>query len=139
MVRHVSKVVLYDNHGFLIMQKRDHRAPAKNPGTLSFFGGGVEPGETHKAAALRELREETNVLVAERDLQRVHSRYVWDVNELIRVHYYRLDFPVALATLQVYEGKGFERIDPRGAWHEEDFSPLAWRYLRKIRTRKTVR
>ncbi len=36
-----------------------------NPGQWGFFGGNVDPGETVHQAAVRELVEETGVLVAE--------------------------------------------------------------------------
>jgi 8-oxo-dGTP pyrophosphatase MutT (NUDIX family) len=44
----------------LVFQRRDHNTRAY-PGLLSFFGGTVEPGESPRAAALREVNEETSL------------------------------------------------------------------------------
>ena len=45
------------------------RGPAcNNPGQWNFFGGNVDPGETYEEALVRELFEETGMLVQAKDL-----------------------------------------------------------------------
>lgn len=63
LAREAARVLLFDVHGrLLLLQGHD---PAQ-PGRHWWFtpGGGLEPGETHREAALRELTEETGYVVA---------------------------------------------------------------------------
>ncbi|MFI0353554.1 NUDIX hydrolase [Actinomadura sp. 9N407] len=53
--------IAVDGSGRLLMIKRGH-APAA--GTWSVPGGRVEPGESDEAAVVREMREETGLVVA---------------------------------------------------------------------------
>ncbi len=139
MIRHVSKVVLYDSHGFLVMQQRDYGADAKNPGKLSFFGGGVEKGESNALAALRELKEETNVKAVPADLTHIYSKFVWDKDELLRVHYYQLSFPVATETLEVYEGSRFVVVDPKELRQRDmSLTPIVRRVVKNMRVRRVT-
>ncbi|WP_208430475.1 NUDIX domain-containing protein [Methyloceanibacter sp. wino2] len=53
----LSAVILYDDQDRILLQHRTDDAPTF-PGYWSFFGGGVEPGETLEEAAVREAYEE---------------------------------------------------------------------------------
>ncbi|ODR98590.1 hypothetical protein AUC68_09295 [Methyloceanibacter methanicus] len=55
--RELSAVILYDAQHRILLQHRTDDAPTF-PGYWSFFGGGVEPGETPEQAAVREALEE---------------------------------------------------------------------------------
>ena len=44
---------------FVFLQKRDGNAKVL-PNMFSFFGGKLEPGETHEQAMIREIKEELN-------------------------------------------------------------------------------
>lgn len=55
-----AKIVLHCGHG-LAMQLRDNIPGIACPGFLTFFGGGIETGETLAGAAARELEEETGL------------------------------------------------------------------------------
>jgi len=53
----LSAIILYDHKNRILLQHRTNDAPTF-PGYWSFFGGGVEPGETPEQAAVRETLEE---------------------------------------------------------------------------------
>lgn len=53
----LSAVILYDDQRRILLQHRTDDAPTF-AGYWSFFGGGVEPGETLEQAAIREASEE---------------------------------------------------------------------------------
>ena len=53
-------VVVYDGGGCVLLTRRA-RHMRSFPGCWVFPGGGVDPGESVRAAALRELREETGI------------------------------------------------------------------------------
>lgn len=66
---HYSGIFLETKEGDLILQKRDARSDIANPAGLSVFGGRrISVNETSRATAVRELREETDLLRKERDL-----------------------------------------------------------------------
>jgi len=53
----VVKAVIY-RKGHFLLQLRDNDPSVAYPNTWSFFGGGVDEGESHKEALYRELEEE---------------------------------------------------------------------------------
>ncbi len=52
-----TAIILTDNRHRILLQHRTDDAPTF-PGHWSFFGGGVEPGETPTQAVIREAAEE---------------------------------------------------------------------------------
>jgi 8-oxo-dGTP pyrophosphatase MutT (NUDIX family) len=58
-----ASVAVIDHRGWVLMQERDEHAPF-DPDLWCLPGGGLEDGEDFRAAAARELAEETGLRVA---------------------------------------------------------------------------
>ncbi|CAM3611724.1 NUDIX hydrolase [Nocardioides marinus] len=69
-------VVLVDRHGRLLLQERDEH-PVIDPEKWGMCGGHLEPGEDPLTGAVRELEEETGVLLAPEDLTLVEVATVF--------------------------------------------------------------
>ncbi|TAL58308.1 MAG: NUDIX domain-containing protein, partial [Legionella sp.] len=107
-------VVLIDQEGHFLLQKRDDKPTINNPGMLTSFGGAVEGEETNKEAAVRELLEETNLTdVTQPDLQYLTTVYQPTTIQGIPryITYYTLS-NIEPKTLEIYEGQGFQSVDP---------------------------
>lgn len=61
----VVKALIHDRRGRFLLQHRDNMAGIIEPDCWSFFGGGVEEGETLREALERELREELSCEVGQ--------------------------------------------------------------------------
>lgn len=69
-------VVLVDRHGRLLLQERDEH-PVIDPEKWGMCGGHLEPGEDPLTGAVRELEEETGVVLAPGDLTLVEVATVF--------------------------------------------------------------
>lgn len=111
-----AEVLLVKKNGCIILQLRDDKPEITNPGFVSSFGGKIEYGETPQKAALREIREETNLRPRLTELvyfgkyrknKDVHGED-WDV-------YYFLLNDVEDRGLEVYEGRGYVVLDGKSS------------------------
>ncbi|MFD8629629.1 NUDIX domain-containing protein [Streptomyces hygroscopicus] len=75
VIRYTADVVAFTPGGDVLLVERDW---PPYEGAWALPGGHVDPGETSRAAAVRELEEETGVQVAAADLRQIG---VWDSPE----------------------------------------------------------
>lgn len=66
-VHSFASVAVIDARGWILLQERDEHAPV-DPNRWGLPGGGLEGGEDYRAAAVRELAEETGLRVAPDEL-----------------------------------------------------------------------
>lgn len=60
-MRHMHiALILIEQHGGYLLQRRGDDPQIGGAGLIGFFGGKIEAGESAEAAARRELREETS-------------------------------------------------------------------------------
>jgi 8-oxo-dGTP diphosphatase len=111
---HVASVIFLNNDGKFILQKRDDKPEIRNPGMITAWGGAVECSESHIQAAVREIREETNLRPGESDFEHFHDykrEYQIDGKQVIN-HVYLLR-NINEDLLKIYEGQGFVVVDPK--------------------------
>jgi mutator protein MutT len=99
--------IIFHERKFLAEKRK--KSDKIDPGIVSLPGGHVEPGESRKAALMREMKEELNIVVKKtRFVQK--SRWVASNGERQNVYYY---------LILDYEGKPVKRTAQRILWIEE--------------------
>jgi len=97
----IAKAFIY-NKGEHLLQLRDNIPSIAYPGYWSFFGGGIEVGETPWQALQRELVEEIEWLPKKGDFL-----YEWyDPNDPCIVHFFFVPFSGKRNKLVLHEGQG---------------------------------
>lgn len=98
-------ILLQDGDDRVLMQLRDDVPGIAGPGKWCLFGGHLDPGETILEAAIREMEEETGLIVRPDELTPyVVSRSRPDSN---LVYIYRMKRLISPADIRVGEGAGF--------------------------------
>lgn len=103
-------VLPVDAAGRVLLQLRDRSAPI-HPGEWGCFGGGVEAGESLRAAAVRELAEETGLVVGESDLT-PFARLVAPRTGA-RLYLFEAGVDAAPSDIRLGEGAGFGFFEAR--------------------------
>ena len=60
-----TAILVFNTFGRVLLQKRDNTPTIQEPGKWDVWGGHCEAGETPEACAIRELREEIGVEIAD--------------------------------------------------------------------------
>ena len=129
-IKQTANVLVRDTSGNFIMQQRDNKPDINNPGMITGFGGAVEKNESARDAAIRELREETNLIFNDDQLAYFKTLFQPRVNDGTSrwVTYYILDNQDT-AKLEVYEGAGYAIVDPQSNLDDIQLSDMARRAL----------
>jgi 8-oxo-dGTP pyrophosphatase MutT (NUDIX family) len=97
------QVTLVDPRGRVLMQERDEHAPVW-PEMWCFPGGGLDQGESPVAAAVRELAEETGVLLAAEDLTDL-GRFELVTADRGTFHFHAFVARTTLSEVECHEGR----------------------------------
>ncbi|MGL4611066.1 MAG: NUDIX domain-containing protein [Trueperaceae bacterium] len=108
-MKQVVSAFLYNAQGQVLLQQRDDKPNIAFPGYWGLFGGGVEKGETLEEAFDREVWEELEYHVTQKDL--------WLIAKEARAHFYIFLVPidVTLEKLKLNEGQGFGFFETKNA------------------------
>ncbi len=102
----VAAVILEDADGRVLLQLRDSRPEVAWGGYWSFFGGGVEVGESLTEAACREIEEELDIALKPDELE--PFRWVCSPSETRpRFYTFRSTRTVRADEIRLSEGAGF--------------------------------
>lgn len=112
--RAFAGVVLVDRRGWILLQERDEH-PRIDPDCWGLSGGHLEPGESPREGALRELEEETGVVLDPAQLREVGafandhraSYGTWD-----RMWVYAAATDLTDADIDCREGRQIVFVDP---------------------------
>ena len=108
MANIVAKALLRNSEGLYLVLHRGNTHP-RFPGHIDFPGGEVEPEEIPEAAVVREIQEETGLLVDPKKLKKLFTKqYQQTTHVLFEAKLAEPDAKVALS----WEHKGYQWITP---------------------------
>ena len=108
MAKIVAKALLRNSEGLYLVLHRGNTHP-RFPGHIDFPGGEVEPKETPEAAVMREIQEETGLLVDPKKLKKLFTKqYRQTTHMLFEAKLAEPDAKIALS----WEHKGYRWITP---------------------------
>lgn len=109
--RRTTAILVFNTRGRVLLQKRDTVPTIQEPGKWDVWGGHCEAGETPEACAVRELREEIGVEIADpQALKFLMTRLVDGREESVFAYLFEAD-----GTPPVYEGERAEWFPPEEA------------------------
>ena len=108
MTKIVAKALVRSSEGLCLVLHRGNTHP-RFPGHIDFPGGEVEPKETPEAAVIREIQEETGLLVDPKKLKKLFTKqYRQTTHILFEAKLTEPDAKVALS----WEHKSYRWITP---------------------------
>jgi 8-oxo-dGTP diphosphatase len=106
-----TAILVFNRVGHILLQKGDNIPTIQEPGKWDVWGGHCEAGETPEACAIRELREELGIEIADsRALPFLMARAVDGRNEFVFTYLFEAD-----GTPPVYEGERAKWFAPEDA------------------------
>jgi 8-oxo-dGTP pyrophosphatase MutT (NUDIX family) len=109
-MNYYSGVLIITVEGEILLQQRDNKPGIVNPGFVTTFGGLNKDGESPLQGAIRELTEETNLIIKTSDLKFFRHFYKTETDGTkTKVNIFILR-NVSKEKLEIYEGKSYYPI-----------------------------
>lgn len=116
--RHVASCFVEHKGHVLFLLRQDHKIEGN---TWCLPGGKTETNETPLQAVIREVEEETTLILTESDLESLHSYYLEYSYGHIVYHVFRATLTSKpTITIRPDEHKDYRWISPHAAQHELD-------------------
>jgi acetyltransferase-like isoleucine patch superfamily enzyme/8-oxo-dGTP pyrophosphatase MutT (NUDIX family) len=122
--RRYACVLLINEEGRFILQRRDSRPGTFNPGLISAFGGRLEESETPLQCACRELDEETGLKVTEEKLRFLAETLVVRGDKSITHCTVYMLSGVENSAVVLQEGRGVELLSEEEAVNNHSLTNL---------------
>lgn len=119
---HFVSLTLVDPRGHVLMQERDEHAPT-HPDVWWFPGGGLDPGEEPVEGAVRELAEETGIVLAPEDLTDLGRFEQTTEGGPLWFHFYVARTSLRDSDVDCQEGRQIVFVDP-ARWDGLETAPL---------------
>lgn len=88
-IKSVAKLLLVDNQRkALVLTVGEHKLRPERSYTPDLPGGIVDPGETERGGVVRELKEETGLILDEDGMQLIYTETMYDPHEAKSVSYF---------------------------------------------------
>lgn len=123
-MKQLAGALLYNTQGEVLLQHRDDKPNIAHPGLWSLFGGAIDEGETPEEAVVREVWEELEYQVLQKDL--------WLIAQQPGAKFYIFLIPlqVPLDNLVLHEGQNLGLFATEVALKQLRLSPVAKYVLR---------
>jgi 8-oxo-dGTP diphosphatase len=126
-----ASTILINNEGKFILQKRDDKPGIRDPGMLTAWGGAAEGSERPIDAAIREIKEETNLRPNENDFE-FFGKYVrqYKIDNKQVINYVFILRGIDERMLKIYEGQNYQVIDPKSHTSDPLYTDLTAELIR---------
>ena len=119
-MKRFASVILIAEDGRVLLQRRDNNAEIRDPGMLSIFAGAALHGETPEQTALREIEEETTLILTPNDVTFVGEATYNGHHSMVFVAH-----AIEPSSITIREGAGVEAIALRSLHERTDIAPIS--------------
>ena len=119
-MKRFASVILIAEDGRVLLQRRDNNAEIKDPGMLSIFAGAALHGEAPEQTALREIEEETTLILTPNDVTFVGEATYNGHHSMVFVAH-----AIEPSSITIREGAGVEAIALRSLHERTDIAPIS--------------
>ena len=119
-MKRFASVILIAEDGRVLLQRRDNNAEIRDPGMLSIFAGAALHGEAPEQTALREIEEETTLILTPNDVTFVGEATYNGHHSMVFVAH-----AIEPSSITIREGAGVEAIALQSLHERADIAPIS--------------
>ena len=119
-MKRFASVILIAEDGRVLLQRRDNNAEIRDPGMLSIFAGAALHVETPEQTALREIEDETTLILTPNDVTFVGEATYNGHHSMVFVAH-----AIEPSSITIREGAGVEAIALQSLHERADIAPIS--------------